>query len=60
MNPPPDYYHSEREQYINTSSGMRVGVINDEYREKLHSPYEEAGYDDYSGAFDVCDILNSD
>lgn len=59
-NPPPDYYHSEREQYINTSSGMRVGVINDEYREKLHSPYEEAGYDDYSGAFDVCDILNSD
>lgn len=60
LNPPPDYYHSEREQYINTSSGMRVGVINDEYREKLHSPYEEAGYDDYSGAFDVCDILNSD
>lgn len=60
LNPPPDYYHSEREQYINTSSGMRVGVINDEYREKLHSPYEDAGYDDYSGAFDVCDILNSD
>ena len=60
LNPPPDYYHSEREQYINTSSGMRVGVINDEYREKLHSPYEEADYDDYSGAFDVCDILNSD
>ena len=60
LNPPPDYYHSELEQYINTSSGMRVGVINDEYREKLHSPYEEAGYDDYSGAFDVCDILNSD
>lgn len=60
LNPPPDYYHSEREQYINTSSGMRVGVINDEYREKLHSPYEDSGYDDYSGAFDVCDILNSD
>lgn len=60
LNPPPDYYQSEREQYINTSSGMRVGVINDEYREKLHSPYEESGYDDYSGAFDVCDILNSD
>lgn len=60
LNPPPDYYHSEREQYINTSSGMRVGVINDEYREKLHSPYEDAGYDDYSGAFDVCNILNSD
>ena len=39
---------------------MRVGVINDEYREKLHSPYEDSGYDDYSGAFDVCDILNSD
>lgn len=60
LNPPPDYYHSEREQYINTSSGMRVGVINDEYREKLHSPYEDAGYDDYSGAFDICDILNND
>ena len=60
LNPPPDYYHSEREQYINTSSGMRVGVINDEYREKLHGPYEDSGYDDYSGAFDVCDILNSD
>ena len=60
VNPSPDYYQSEREQYINTSSGMRVGVINDEYREKLHSPYEEPSYDDYSGAFDVCDILNSD
>lgn len=60
LNPPPDYYQSEREQYINTSSGMRVGIINDEYREKLHSPYEEPSYDDYSSAFDVCDILNSD
>jgi PHIKZ025 len=59
-NPPPAYYQSAREQYINTSSGLRVGVINDEYQEKLHAPYEDAGYDDYSGAFDVCDILNSD
>lgn len=58
---PPEYHSSNREHFIQSTNGMRVGIINEGYEETLTAPYQgdmmDQGYDD---VFDICDIINND
>lgn len=59
---PPEYYQSNREHFIQSSNGLRVGITNEGYEESITPPYQSDMYpgNDYDDVFDICDILNND
>lgn len=57
---PPEYHDSNREFYVHSSNGYRVGITNEGYEENVVAPNQLDRYqEDYSDTFDICDILNN-